>query len=96
MEQFESATRRYTEVTQGIPGSSKTAEMVYVRQGVVKQPLSPCYSGPYRMLERSLKVFQLQMGQKVKAVSADCIKLHTGATLPQPVDPPHRGRPPKS
>jgi len=69
------------------------AQYVYVRRGVHKGPLEQAYVGPYRVLERSDKLFKLQIGDRVETVSADRLKPHTGAD-PQPAQPPRRGRPP--
>ena len=90
VQHFETATRSFAELTQGVPEVLRTAEMVYVHQGGVKPPLTPSYSGPYHVLECSPKVFQLQVGQREETVSADCLKLHAGTALVLPVIPPRR------
>ena len=90
VQHFETATRSFAELTQGVPEVLRTAEMVYVHQGGVKPPLTPSYSGPYHVLECSPKVFQLQVGQREETVSADRLKLHAGTALVLPVIPPRR------
>jgi hypothetical protein len=49
-----------------------------VRRGNAGGPLAPPYSGPYRVLHRREKVFDIQMGQRVEAVSVDWLKPHRG------------------
>ena len=70
------------------------AEFVYVRRGAVGGPLTPSYSGPYKVLARHKKYLQLQIGHKTDWVSADRLKPHKGER-PEAAMPPRRGRPPK-
>ena len=90
VQHFETATRSFAELTQGVPEVLRTAEMVYVHQGGVKPPLTPSYSGLYHVLECRPKVFQLQVSQREETVSADRLKLHAGTALVLPVIPPRR------
>ena len=92
VEKFEAASRSYAEVAGAAPGPLATAELVYVRRGAVSPPLTQCYSGPFKVLERGPKVFRLQMGEREEVVSADRLKPHTGTTPTLPVVPPRRGR----
>jgi len=71
----------------------KDSTFVYVRCGPAGYPLSQKYSGPYRILERSAKIYKLQIGDRVETVSADRLKPHKGDE-PEPAVPPRRGRPP--
>ena len=48
--------------------------MVFVRRGGVENTLAQPYSGPYRVVERSDKVFKLHIGGRVESVSADRLK----------------------
>ena len=68
-------------------------EFVYVRRGPVGAPFSQSYSGPYRILSKNRKSYQLQIGARTEWVSADRLKPHRGAA-PEPAQPPRRGRPP--
>jgi hypothetical protein len=70
------------------------AAFVYVRKGGTVHPLSPLYSGPYKVLSLGLKVFRLQVGELEEAVSIDRLKPHRGVAPVQPAQPPARGRPP--
>ena len=93
VEKFEAASRSYAEVARATPGPLATAELVYVRRGAVSPPLTQCYSGPFKVLERGPKVFRLQVGEREEVVSADRLKPHTGTTPTLPAVPPRRGRP---
>ena len=77
VKKFETATRSYAEVARAVPGPLADAELVYVKRGAVSPPLTQCYSGPYQVVERGLKVFRLQVGEWVEVVSADRLKPHT-------------------
>ena len=77
------------------PSVLKGAEFVYVRENFSQGTFSKQYSGPYRVLEHTQKVYKLQVGDRVETVSADRLKPHTGPP-PQPAEPPRRGRPPGS
>ncbi len=71
-----------------------SAAFVYVRKGGAVPPLSPLYSGPYKVLSSGPKVFRLQVGEWEESVSIDRLKSHRGAAPVQPAQPPARGRPP--
>ena len=64
-----------------------------MRRGPVGTSFSPVYSGPYRILSKRGKVYELEMGDKIEMVTADRLKPHTG-TPPVVAVPPQRGRPP--
>jgi hypothetical protein len=42
-----------------------SAECVYVRRGSAGGPFQPPYSGPYKVLRRYEKVFEIQVGPRV-------------------------------
>ena len=94
VEKFAAATRTYADAVQAVPGELAEVELVYVRQDAVKPPLTPSYSGPFKVIERGPKFFRLKIGDREEVVSADRLKPHTGTTATQPAVPPHRGRPP--
>ena len=52
-------------------------------------PLAPLYEGPYKVLSRSLKTFQLQVGKRVEVVSVQRLKPAVTANDEAPVEPPH-------
>jgi len=87
--------RSYPAATRSGSGLLDGVEWVYVRRGQHGGPLEQAYVGPYQVLERTDKVFKLQVGDRVEVVSADRLKPHRGST-PTPGEPPRRGRPPGS
>ena len=58
-------------------------------------PLAPLYEGPYKVLARSLKTIQIQVGKRVEMVSVQRLKPAFTADDEAPVEPPRRGRPPR-
>ncbi len=70
-----------------------SAAFVYVRKGGAVPPLSPLYSGPYKVLALGPKVFRLQVGKWEESVSIDRLKPHRGAAPVQPPQPQAWGRP---
>jgi hypothetical protein len=77
-----------------IPGSMQRASQVYVRRGASGTPLTPLYSGPYKILRRGLKSVDIAVGGRTEMVSVDCLKPHTAKKEAQAETPPKRGRPP--
>jgi len=69
------------------------AEMVFVRRGAVAPPLAPQYEGPYRVVNRGSKVFELEIGGNRDMVTVDRLKPYLGQPM-LPEQPPRRGRPP--
>jgi hypothetical protein len=67
--------------------------MVFVRNDAKQPPLSPLYSGPYRVLERSLRFFKLQIGERTDTVSTLRLKAAYLPASAVPALPPRRGRP---
>ncbi len=88
--------RTYAEVVSGPPNQRlQQAEFVYVKRGGCGPPLSPAYSGPYRVIRPGCKYFLVEVGGRHESVSVDRLKPHTGSS-PVPVSvPPRRGHPPK-
>ncbi len=83
--------RSYADVARSGTSVLDGVDWVYLRRGPPGGPLEQAYSGPFRVLARSDKVFRLQMGERVETVTADRLKPHTGAE-PVPRQPPRRGR----
>jgi transposase InsO family protein len=79
-----------------LPADLLQADMVFVRNDAKMPPLSPLYSGPYRVLERSLRFFKLQIGERTDTVSTLRLKAAYLPASALPAVPPRRGRPPKS
>ncbi|CAE1274303.1 unnamed protein product [Acanthosepion pharaonis] len=57
-----------------LPFQLKDCEYVFVRNDSVKRPLTPAYTGPYRVLKRADKYFQIQKGIHTDNVSIDRLK----------------------
>jgi len=72
------------------------ASHVYVRRGGTLPPMSPLYVGPYEVLERSDKCFQLAVSGREETVSVDCLKPHLGTGPFTAALHAERGRPPTS
>jgi hypothetical protein len=86
--------RSYAEVAATPFKQLQAAEYVYVRRGNQGGPLSPLYRGPYRVLRRREKIFEVQLGDRIESVSVNQLKLHRGAAPVVPAAPQTRGRPP--
>ena len=76
------------------PPALESAIFVYVRRGASAPPLAAQYLGPYLVLDRGPKIFKIQVGNRVEAVSVDRLKPHLGAAPVDAAQPPPRGRPP--
>jgi len=72
------------------PAALQHVEFVYVRAGGTLPPLTPQYRGPYRVLARGPKFFQLQLGGHAENISVDRLKPHRGSSPVQPAVPPRR------
>ena len=87
------ATKRsYAEVVSA-PAPLDKADWVYVQRGPVGTPLSQNYDGPFEVLQRGKKTFQVRMGDRVEVVSRDRLKPHRAVQDPEAAHVPKRGRP---
>ena len=77
VEKFSAATRTYADAVQAVPRKLGEVELVYVRQDAVKPPLTPSYSGPFKVIERSPKFFRLKIGDREEVVSPRTASSHT-------------------
>jgi hypothetical protein len=82
------------QATAKIPESIQRASHVFVRRGASGTPLTPLYSGPYKVLRRGLKSVDIEVGGRTETVSVDRLKPHTAMRVAQVETPPRRGRPP--
>ena len=85
-----------TPASAALPGDLADARYVYVRHSGVSRPLTPAYSGPFLVIERSPKSFKIDLGDRCDIVSVDRLKPHLGAAPLLPAAAPRRGRPPSS
>ena len=92
--QIPNTTGTYAEVLRGGSNALQEADYVYEGNGAQGGPLTPTYSGPYKILQRGGKALQLQVGTRADWVSIDRVKPHVGADSVVPAQPPWRGRPP--
>jgi hypothetical protein len=77
-----------------LPEDLLLASHVFVRRDGAQSPLSAAYDGPFRVLERSLRFFKLQVGSRTDTVSTLRLKPCHSSPDVQAALPPRRGRPP--
>jgi hypothetical protein len=89
--------RHNTAADKGLPGDLPqelwAADRVWVRRGGHAPPLAPLYDSPYTVLQRSLRHFRLQMGDREDNVSTSRLKPCAGGAAIPTAAPPRRGRP---
>jgi hypothetical protein len=86
--------RSYAEVAATPLRLLQEANFVYIRKGQMTGPFSPPYSGPYKVVDKREKVFDVQVGNRIESVSVDSLKAHRGGGEVIPASPTARGRPP--
>ena len=69
---------------EAVPSSLSSCPAVFVRVDAVKRPLTPPYSGPFEVLERTAKTFVLLRGDKPWTVSVDRLKPYFSADMSAP------------
>ena len=80
-----------------VPKALETAQYVYIRRGETKRSLQTPYTGPYTVIARADKWFDVQVGTRTKRISIDWLKVaHVAPGDFEVVQPPRRGRPPGS
>jgi hypothetical protein len=82
-----------TPAPQELPEVLLLAKHVLVRQDGHVPPLAAAYNGPFLVLERSLRFFKLQIGDRVDTVSTLRRKPCTSPPDVEVAQPPKRGRP---
>ena len=65
---------RHSQKDSYIPDELLTSDNVFVRQDLVKPPLSPPYKGPYQVLQRNNKAYQLDINGRKDWISLDRLK----------------------
>jgi hypothetical protein len=86
----------YAQAAAHVPPALYTASHVYVRRDATAPPLTQLYLGPYFVLRRGPKSFDVEVGTKIETVSIDRLKPHVGrAEVKAANPPPPRGRPKK-
>ena len=79
-----------------LPAALLSATYVLVRRDGHVPPLTPLYDGPYKVLQRSLHIFRLQIGNRQDTVSTSRLKAVQEDPDVGPAEPRPRGRPRKS
>ena len=69
-----SSSRQTPPTATYFPVALDSCTHVFVRRDSVKKPLQPPYDGPFRVLNRTPKYFQLEMRGKADTVSVDRLK----------------------
>lgn len=57
-----------------LPHKLQDCDFVFIRNDAVRRPITPAYIGPYRVLKRADKYFQIQKGIRTDNVSIDRLK----------------------
>jgi hypothetical protein len=83
-----------TELPTALPPDLATAEFVFIRRDSVAPPLTPPYTGPFKVLRRSLHTFQVQVGNRLETISTHRLKTCVSSPDMAAAVPPRRGRPP--
>ena len=80
-----------------VPKALETAKYVYIRRGETKRSLQTPYTGPYAVIAREEKWFDIQVGTRTERISIDRLKVaHVAPGDVKVAQPPLRGRPPGS
>jgi hypothetical protein len=68
------ATRAVTKNKGYIDQALAEATHVFVRDDAIKQPLSPAYKGPFKVIKRASSYYTLDLGNKIDTVSIARLK----------------------
>ncbi len=91
-----STTHHNTPAPLQLPEELLLARHVLIRRDGHAPPLAATYDGPYLVLERSLRFFKLQIGDRQERVSTLRLKPCFSPPDVQVAQPPRRGRPPNA
>ena len=69
--------------------------MVWISRDGYHQPFIPMYEGPFCVVERLLKFFKIQLGEKQDNISINRLEPATVLEGTEPARPRTRGRPAK-
>ena len=61
-------------IKSSVPKDISSRNHVFLRKDAIKAPITPPYTGPYRVLSRSDKLFTLDISGKKETVSIDWVK----------------------
>jgi hypothetical protein len=77
-----------------LPPDLAAADFVFVRRDSVAPPLTPPYTGPFKVLRRAIHTFQVQVGNCTETISTHRLKACVSSSDTAAAVPPRRGRPP--
>ncbi len=83
-----------TDLPTALPPDLAAADFVFVRRDGVAPPLTPPYTGPFKVLRCSLHTFQVQVGNRTETISTHCLKTCISSSDSAAAEPLRRGRPP--
>jgi transposase InsO family protein len=83
-----------TPLPTALPPDLATADFVFIRRDSVAPPLTPPYTGPFKVLHRALHTFQVQVGNRTETISTHRLKACISTPDTAAAEPPRRGRPP--
>ena len=88
---------RHGSTSTNMPPELTNCLYVFLRQDSHRRPLAAPYEGPFKVLQRGAKSFQIDIGGRTETVSVDRLKpAHVDITQPVTVAPgKRRGRPPR-
>jgi cleavage and polyadenylation specificity factor subunit 1 len=85
-----------TPLPDALPPDLAAADFVFIRRDSVAPPLTPPYTGPFKVLRRTLHTFQVQVGTRMETISTHRLKACISSPDTAAAEPPRRGRPPLS
>ncbi len=83
-----------TSLPTALPPDLAASEFVFVRRDSTAPPLTPPYTGPFKVLSRAVHTFQVQVGNRIETISTHRLKACVSSSDTAAVEPPRRGRPP--
>ncbi len=83
-----------TPLPTALPPDLAAAEFVFIRRDNAAPPLTPPYTGPFRVLRRATHTFQVQVGTRTETISTHRLKACISSSETAAAVPPRRGRPP--
>jgi hypothetical protein len=85
-----------TPLPTALPPNLAASEFVFVRRDSTAPPLTPPYTGPFKVLRRATHTFQVQIGNRTETISTHRLKACVSSSETAAAEPPRRGRPPLS
>jgi hypothetical protein len=83
-----------TPLPTALPPDLAASEFVFVRRDSTAPPLTPPYTGPFKVLRRAVHTFQVQVGNRTETISTHRLKACVSSSDTAAAEPPRRGRPP--